>query len=115
MKNIIEKARIAALVISLIGGAFKFLHWPGGSFLLLIGLSSLSLCHIIRVRFNNNLKGKERIIHYLSNFGIAALVIGVLFTLMHWQGAQPIVTVGVIGWALSYAFDFFMPAENNNQ
>lgn len=115
MKNILEKARIAALIISLIGGAFKLLHWPGSNFTLIIGLGSLSLCHLLRAIFTDGLSRKQKLIHYFSNLGIASLVIGVLFTLMHWPNSSQMVTAGVIGWALGYAVEFFMPAENNNQ
>lgn len=115
MKNIIEKARIAALVISLIGGAFKFLHWPGANITLVIGLGSLALCHMMRALFTADLNRKQKLIHYFSNLGIASLVIGVLFTLMHWSNSRQMVTAGIIGWAISYAVEFFMSAEKNNQ
>ncbi|MCX6199616.1 MAG: hypothetical protein NTY88_10425 [Bacteroidetes bacterium] len=115
MKNILEKARIAALVISLIGGAFKLLHWPGANITLVVGLGSLSLCHLLRIFFVEALNRKQKLIHYFSNLGIACLVMGVLFTLMHWPSSRFMVTAGIIGWALSYAVEFFMPAENNKQ
>lgn len=115
MKSILEKARIAALVISLIGGVFKLLHWPGANITLVVGLGTLSLCHLLRTPFVAGLNRKQKLIHYFSNLGIACLVIGVLFTLMHWPSSRLMVTAGIIGWALSFGVEFFVPTENDNQ
>lgn len=100
-KTILDRARMVFLFIALAGGVFKLLHYPGANFMLIIGLSSLSLYHILRAFDTPILERQAIMLHYVRNISKAVLLIGILFKMMHWPGSANMLFAGLGSLALS--------------
>ena len=87
-------------LISIIGLLFKFLHWPGAG--ILVFLSLALICITLLEYLISNLKSKLSPQHHVYPFLGIFYVLGVLFKLMHWPGANIMLIVSIIG--LSCAF-----------
>jgi ABC-type amino acid transport system permease subunit len=115
-RTLIERARIISLVIALIGGALKLSHVPGANICLIIGISTLGLCHII-MGFDNPVRTPKAVyVNYSRNFSIAVLLFGLLYYLMHWPGARIMLISGVGGVVFSAILQFMWnePGEGGN-
>lgn len=95
MEKSFKYIQILGLGVSLMGALFKTMHWNGANIMLICGLSSLSLAHIIKAIFLNTAQGKAKLAHLLLNVGIGILLLGVLYQLMHWPGANIILYAGL--------------------
>lgn len=89
-KAMIISGTVSAVLFST-GLIFKFLHWPGASIALILGIGLLSLVFlplmfILKIREKQQLKDKAIIgIGTLSGMLIS---LGILFKVMHWPGAN---------------------------
>lgn len=95
MEKSFRYIQLLGLATSLMGALFKTMHWNGAGILLICGLSSLSLAHIIKALFLNTNQGKAKLAHLLLNLGVGILLLGVLYQLMHWPGANIILYAGL--------------------
>ncbi len=113
----LETVQLIALAIALFGGLFKLMHWPGANILLLVGLSSLALYYIIMgfVSSAEAQNGKERLLGYGRNFAIAVLLMGGLFKLMHWPGANLMIIDGAVGLGIALLFQAFSSSEKREE
>ena len=66
MKELVEKIRIATVLICIVAGVFKLLHWPGANMLLIVGLGSLAMVHILLALDKTGKSRKEIRDHILS-------------------------------------------------
>ncbi|HTF06081.1 MAG TPA: hypothetical protein VK826_18755, partial [Bacteroidia bacterium] len=85
--------------VSLVAGAlFKIMHWPGASFMLILGTLVLSMFFIpyfFYVNLKEQTEKKSKVIAALGLLTALFLCAGALFKLMHWPGA--IVLIGGFG------------------
>lgn len=79
------------------GMFFKIMHWPFASLLIVLGAGNM-ISLFLPLLLVHNLRGAstwgERIFHITGYFGVAVLATGVLFKIMHWPMATPIVNAG---------------------
>ncbi len=91
-----EKRWLYPLIIILvgifIGFIFKLQHYPGGSQILIICLSSLSCYFMLRF----SLKKKKTLLSYLKYGWGIIFPIGYLFKLMHWPNGGEYITISTI-------------------
>ena len=87
MRKVMMNSGYVSSVLILIGLFFKFMHWPGASFCLVLGIGGASLIYIpllftVRVKEKNELRDKLQ----LAAASIAGILmsLGILFKVMHW-------------------------------
>jgi hypothetical protein len=111
-----SKSIIAAVItiILLTGMIFKIMHWPGSGPMLLLSASSLSMYLAIAIAklkpFHQEKLSYASIKSNITGLSGSILAIGLLFKMMHWPGAGPMIYVGlssVIIAALLYMIDYF--------
>ena len=85
--------------ILIIGLLFKFMHWPGAGALLITSLGVIAIAlleYAIHNRKSNSLT--QNLIYPLLG---VVYVMGMLFKMMHWPGANIMLIISIIG--LSFA------------
>lgn len=85
------------LVLFLIALLFKFLHWPGGSIILILSLCALSILYFPLAFYTFSIKEikKEKILISIGyGWLLSVCFIGVLFKLMYWPSASFIISIG---------------------
>lgn len=104
-----KKTEVVLLIILSIGLLFKFFHYPGGNILMILSLMILSIiyCYFSFAFFNNILL--KKVLKKESYVGISALriigaiivgvsisttLVGILFKMMSWPGADVQLLVG---------------------
>ncbi len=97
MKNKIYIIGLVALSLTVLGGIFKIMHWPGAGWLLIFGNGSLSFLFFpLALRSSFLGAGKKRIGLYFAAFiALFADFIGALFKIMHWPGASWMLVFGI--------------------
>lgn len=93
MKKIMLVSGFTSALMMLSGAFFKFMHWPGANFLLLLGIVFFSLLFLplmftLRLKEKKDSRNKVMIV-----FGLIVsmgLLAGALFKLFHWPGATAI-------------------------
>jgi len=99
MKNTMKISGIAGTVMLGFASIFKIMHWPGASVLLVIGVVSLALIFLpsALVVLWKETHSSKRLFLYISAFftGLFFLM-GILFKVQHWPGANIILTVGAM-------------------
>ncbi|HTF80436.1 MAG TPA: hypothetical protein VL947_01880 [Cytophagales bacterium] len=81
---------IILLVTAFIGTLFKIMHWPGATFLLIIGISFYCIMMFPIGLFYRNWQLK------VLNFMINLVALGILWKLMSWPGFKLYNSIGII-------------------
>jgi hypothetical protein len=103
----VEKVLIG---ITLLGLIIKLLHWPGGSILMILGLSILAFFYPIAAYFLfspvkyfevdgmtfTETSAPRVILSLGTGFCLPVAVIGLLFRFMHWPGAKMMLLIGLV-------------------
>lgn len=94
--RIIRWVEMPILVIFMAGLSFRLMSWPGGSFMLLTGLSLLSLLYFISwiAPVIDQRSGSTIGFGVGVSFALATGIMGVLFHLMIWPGSQLQLMIG---------------------
>lgn len=98
IRNISHLIVGAILIIGLI---FKFMHWPGAGALLITSLGVIAIAlleYAIHNRKSNSLT--QNLIYPLLGF---VYVMGMLFKMMHWPGANIMLIISIIGLSFTLA------------
>lgn len=80
----------SATVLS-VGIMFKYLAWPGASLLMVVGMSSAALLFVpflCAVRISERQKGTDKLLWALGSVSAMAMIMSILFKIMHWPGAN---------------------------
>lgn len=98
MKNTSKITGNIALAQIAIGALFKIMHWPGAGALLTLGFFALIAIFyptaiFIHYKETKASKGKK-FLHISALIGGIAFMAGVLFKIMHWPGAAPLLEAG---------------------
>lgn len=91
MKKIMINSGIAAATFFIIGSFFKFMHWPGASFLILLGMTIGALVFLPLVflfKKNETTESKAKIVLGIGVINGILFCIYSLFKVMHWPGAS---------------------------
>ncbi len=84
-------------IIAIFAMILRFFHIPGGSFLGIISMALLSMFYMGAAFLLFNAKGTYQILgSVFIGLTFSILVIGILFMLMYWPGAQVMLTVGLL-------------------
>ncbi len=96
MKNRIYYLGILITLIIASGCLFKIMHVAGANILLTAGLVSFALIFLplaVVSLYRSEENRRQRIFYILTGIVLAADAIGVLFKVMHWPGAGPLLLI----------------------
>ena len=102
MNTITLKIGVSSSVIIILGCLLKAFHLQGAAIVLISGFLLFSLIFIPRIIFTQ-LKEKK-IIYAILGFFLSTLILGVLFKIMHWRGAN-----FLISWSITISLFGIMP------
>ncbi|MCF8226616.1 MAG: hypothetical protein K9J30_12130 [Bacteroidales bacterium] len=108
MKRTMYGLGIVSPVIVVIASIFKFMHWSGGSLLMtiglfLIGMIFLPLFVMTRIRDTRRLDEELPMGLYITGMSAGMIsILGALFKIQHWPGANVLITVGLVVLALVF-------------
>lgn len=103
--RIVERIFIGMAIVGLL---LKIQHYPGHQILLAVGLSSLSLLYFLRAFFLRGTKSTlSKISAVLSTLGRSILLVGVLFRIEHYPGAEVLLLVGLAALSLGFLGGMF--------
>ena len=89
------------VVILTIGLLFKFMHWPGAGTLLIISLGLIAIALLEYAIHNRKSKSLTQNLIY-PLLGVV-YVLGILFKMMHWPGADIMLIISIIGLSFALA------------
>jgi uncharacterized membrane protein (DUF106 family) len=97
MKKTMKITGNISLAMIMFGTVFKIMHWPGAGPFLVFGF--FILCAVffpvaIYVNYKNASKKKNLILHISILIGGIIFMLGVIFKIMHWPGAGPLLLFG---------------------
>ena len=84
-----------------IGLLFKFMHWPGAAPLLITSFGGIAIALLEYAICNRKSKSLTRDLFYLL-LGVV-YVLGMLFKMMHWPGANTMLFISIIGLSFTLA------------
>lgn len=91
MRRTLKITAIATSFLILLGGFFKFQHWPGASITLFTGLALFSLVFLplnIVLKFRDDEEKETRMMLLVGFLTASVGTIGILFKVMHWPYAN---------------------------
>jgi hypothetical protein len=98
MKTTLKVSGVVSTVLLTFGSLFKTMHWPGASVLLLLGFFALCFFFLPSANYVMHREKKDRgmaflfISAFLGSFGF---LLGLLFKIMHWPGANILLLAGL--------------------
>ena len=110
--GILEKVGI---VLSFLGIVFKMMHWTGGNEFLLIGMATLAIA-LFQTSFLPPAQPNHYLIGVVSKVGYIASavgVIGILFKLLHFNGANEILLISVMSLAVVVVMTGILTLRSN--
>lgn len=101
MKKTMIISGITAAATFIAGSFFKIMHWPGASFLLLIGMLTSSFIFLplfFLFKKNETIENKNKLILAIGTINGILFCISSLFKIMHWPGAHLLwlLTIGLM-------------------
>ncbi len=116
MNNINLKIGISSSVIIMLGCLLKAFHLQGAAIVLTSGFLLFSLIFMPFIIFTQ-LKEKK-ILYAILGFFLSALMLGVLFKIMHWRGANFLIswsiTISLFGIMPIYFINSYISKRNNS-
>ena len=116
MNNINFKIGVSSSVIITLGCLLKAFHLPGAAMVLTSGFLFFSLIFMPGIIFGQ-LKDKK-ILYAILGFFLSALILGVLFKIMYWRGANFLIswsiTISLFGIMPIYFIDSYISKRNNS-
>jgi hypothetical protein len=98
MKKIMIGSGIVSAIFMTAGILFKFMHWPGASMLLILGIGISSLLFLpllFTLKAKEKKETKDKVIIGIGTFSGILISLGILFKVMHWPGANMMGLVAV--------------------
>ncbi len=107
MKQKLYILGVVNVLIVFTGILFKINHWPAAGIMLIIGLLSLVLI-FLPMALIDHYKGvcdrKNKLLHIITWLTSFVVFTGMLFKIMHWPGAGPLMAI-----AIPFPFILFLP------
>lgn len=99
MKKTMMISGIISVALMTMGIVLKFLHMPGASVGIVLGIGVISfvffpLMFLLKIKEQNNLKDKT--LTGLGTLSAICLTLGVLFKVMHWPGANMLSLIALV-------------------
>lgn len=116
-------AELLVLSLAFLGLLFKFLNWPGGNSLMIIGLSTATMVNmalgflLYRIRDPQDKSGYQQIIwlSIIAGFFLGPAYSAILFKMMHWPGSAVMLSTamfsGLVLLVLSGVLFFIKPEK----
>ena len=93
MKKIMINSGTAAATFFIIGSFFKFMHWPGASVLILLGMAIGVLVYLPLLfifKKNETTESRAKLVLAIGTINGILFCVQALFKVMHWPGANTI-------------------------
>ena len=106
MKKFMLLSGIAGAGMLVFGNIFKFMHWPGASIFILLGILLLSLLFIpllFFIKLKENPMGTQRWLLGIGTILAVSFCLSVLFKIMHWPYANILGNISTFGAILVFA------------
>ena len=90
MKKVMMMSGIISAVLFSIGIAFKFLHWPGASVCIVVGIGILSLVFlplVLTLKVKEKQNTKDKFLLSMGMLSAVCMILSILFRVMHWPGS----------------------------
>ena len=116
MKKVMMTSGTISAALTALGILFKFMHFPGAAFLLLLGIVSFSLVFLpllLTLRIRERKEIKERIIVVTGVIAGSMLSLAVLFKIQHWPFANIMGFSAVLMFALLFLPLYFFTGIRN--
>ena len=111
MKKTLKITGIGSSILMLLGATLKVMHWPGASMMIVLGAATFSLIFLplmIILKFRDEEKITNKLIFAFSFIlGIMA-VLGSLFKVMHWPGANILMISSASAFIFAYIPLYFI-------
>jgi len=91
MKKIMINSGTAAATFFIIGSFFKFMHWPGASMLILLGMALGVLVYLPLLfifKKNETTESRAKLVLAIGTINGILFCVQALFKVMHWPGAN---------------------------
>lgn len=91
MKKVMLMSGASSVTAFIIGTVFKIMHWPGASILLVLAIVTFSLVFLPIVYFMKSKEAtdnRQKAVVALACLTGTVFSLGILFTIMHWPGAN---------------------------
>lgn len=91
MKKIMINSGIAAATFFIIGSFFKFMHWPGASMLIILGMVIgvfVYLPLLFLFKKNETTESRAKLVLAIGTINGILFCLNALFKVMHWPGAN---------------------------
>lgn len=114
-KTMIVSGTFSAAIMSL-GIFFKFMHWPGASALIILGIAVSSLLFLpllFTLKAKEKQHTKDKITLAIATLAGALISLAILFKVMHWPGANLLGTIFVGLMVLVYIPVYFFSGIKN--
>ncbi|SCY88424.1 GldL-related protein [Flavobacterium caeni] len=102
--------------IFILGLLFKLLHWPGGSFFIIISLGILMMVYFpfgFYFLSGKTIKDQNAAASIFAGMFLSTPVVGILFALMHWPGAMMMLMIGLMGAVPLTIVVFILRSQKN--
>lgn len=114
----IMKAEKGITIAFIVGLVFKYLHWPGGSQILIISLSILAIIYCFGAIYffsDKTIKNQNLLLTIFSGFFLAFIPIGVLFKLQYWPGADFSLLLGIFLAIIIFSITYFLKSKSKDE
>ena len=99
MKNTMKISGIAGTLMLGFASIFKIMHWPGASVLLIAGACTLAIIFLpsaLDILWKETHNSKKLFLYISAYFSGMFFLMGIIFKMMHWPGANTILTIGAL-------------------
>jgi len=113
MKKIVSNTLMGSVALLLTGVVFKIFHWPGASFIIILGCGIGAVTALISALYHN--KEKQSFKFTLITLLAACFSMGCLFKIQHWPFANLLMLSGVLGTAFLFVPFSLYQLKSSNQ
>ena len=102
MKKVMIFSGLFSAAVFIMGIVLKFMHAPGASFGIVVGITTMSLIFLplmFLLKAKEQQKSKDKLLMGLGTLSAILMSLSILFLVMHWPGALYLgyATVGILG------------------
>ncbi len=99
-ENLLVKWFSLSMSVLTVGLMFKWMHWPGGDFLLIVSFCSLAIYYVLKGFTYRASSGIETLYKTMFFMGFSVVVLSMMFRLQHWPGTDVMMAIGYIALML---------------
>lgn len=114
-KIMLVSGTISAAFLS-VGIFFKFMHWPGASMGIVLGITIASLVFLpllFTLKMREKQKSKDKLILGIGMLAAIGMSLGIMFKIMHWPGANMMGLGSILAMAFVFLPIYFFSGIRN--